>query len=36
MIKNPAYAVRVYLDLGELGFYHIEPFEMKNVQYKAS
>ena len=34
MIKNPAYAVRVYLDLGELGFYHIEPFEMKIVQYK--
>jgi hypothetical protein len=24
-----------YTDLGELGFYHIEPFEMKNVKYKA-
>jgi hypothetical protein len=31
MIKNPAYAVRVYLDLKELGFYHIKPFKMKNV-----
>jgi hypothetical protein len=35
--QNLAYAMRVYLDLGKLGFYHrvIEPFEMKNVQYKA-
>jgi hypothetical protein len=32
-----AYAMKVYLDLRRLGFYHrvIEPFEMKNVQYKA-
>jgi hypothetical protein len=35
--QNLAYAMRVCLDLGKLGFYHrvIEPFEMKNVQYKA-
>jgi hypothetical protein len=31
IIKNLIYAVRVYLDLGELGFYHIEPFEIKNI-----
>jgi hypothetical protein len=33
--QNLAYAMRVHLHLGKLGFYHREPFEMKNVQYKA-
>jgi aminoglycoside phosphotransferase (APT) family kinase protein len=32
--QNLAYAMRVYLGPGKLGFYHrvIEPFEMKSVQ----